>query len=309
MSWRATAYVKKLGPDKVTRAEKLLMFVLADQYLDDRKQAHPQSVAELATDALMSERQARRCLRSLEGKRLLYTLRRPGREHTNFYRFLELENVDTTTPFDSGKPDNTGRKRGHHGSGKGTPQVGKADTAMSAPAPRYKEEQTIDKTDRTERNGSPGCLFALWNAHCGSLPHALALTPDRIAKCRARLKSSEFSERFERAVHQAARTPFLLGQNDRSWQATFDWMIKNDSNVLKVLEGKYGKAVEGEGAAQNNGDASAAREREWKGWLIWASAKSLEELRTVLSHDWDSYPAWARLRAQKYIQEREAAKS
>lgn len=176
---------------------------------------------------------------------------------------------------------------------------------MSAP---YKEEQTKDETDETDKRTGAALLFDFWNREGGNLPKALALTPDRIAKCRARLASPDFQELFQRAVRQAARTPFLVGQNDRAWQASFDWMLANDSNVLKILEGKYGKPAESTPPAQENGNRGAAREREWKGWLVWASAKTLDDLRSNLTHDWDSYPAWARLRAQKYIHDREVAK-
>ena len=36
--------------------------------------------------------------------------------------------------------------------------------------------------------------------------------------------------------------PFLEGQNDRGWVATFDWIIANDNNAVKVLEGNYPNA-------------------------------------------------------------------
>ena len=31
----------------------------------------------------------------------------------------------------------------------------------------------------------------------------------------------------------------MTGNNDRKWKADLDWLIKNDTNMLKVLEGKY----------------------------------------------------------------------
>ena len=42
------------------------------------------------------------------------------------------------------------------------------------------------------------------------------------------------------AVKLAARTPFCRGQNDRGWKMDFDFLIENDTNLTKVLEGKYG---------------------------------------------------------------------
>ena len=49
-------------------------------------------------------------------------------------------------------------------------------------------------------------------------------------------------ERLTEAVKICASTPFLTGQNDRHWWADFDWLITNNTNLLKVLEGKYSDA-------------------------------------------------------------------
>ena len=37
---------------------------------------------------------------------------------------------------------------------------------------------------------------------------------------------------------KAEASDFLKGKNGRDWQATFDWLIK-DNNMAKVLEGNY----------------------------------------------------------------------
>jgi hypothetical protein len=47
------------------------------------------------------------------------------------------------------------------------------------------------------------------------------------------------SEDFRAAVRQAAATPFLAGEGARGWRANFDWLIANDTNVRKVVEGVY----------------------------------------------------------------------
>ena len=38
---------------------------------------------------------------------------------------------------------------------------------------------------------------------------------------------------------RAAATPFLAGEGDRGWRASFDWLIGNRSNARKVLAGEY----------------------------------------------------------------------
>ena len=40
------------------------------------------------------------------------------------------------------------------------------------------------------------------------------------------------------AIGKVKDSPFLKGQNARSWVITFDWLIK-PNNFIKVLEGNY----------------------------------------------------------------------
>jgi hypothetical protein len=49
-------------------------------------------------------------------------------------------------------------------------------------------------------------------------------------------------EEFAAAVRCAAATPFLAGEGARGWRASFDWLIANDRNVRKVIEGAYDSA-------------------------------------------------------------------
>lgn len=86
----------------------------------------------------------------------------------------------------------------------------------------------------------------LWNQHCGKLPQVRELTKKRIEKLRARCRGKRaFEQDFIAAVQKAAHTPFLLGNNDRGWKASFDWLIENDTNHVRVLEGKYDGTCQG----------------------------------------------------------------
>jgi hypothetical protein len=49
-------------------------------------------------------------------------------------------------------------------------------------------------------------------------------------------------EKWTELFNKVLETPFVCGANDRGWAADFDWLIANDTNFIKVLEGKYGKA-------------------------------------------------------------------
>lgn len=87
---------------------------------------------------------------------------------------------------------------------------------------------------------SPRDLFDLWNRSVAgsAIPQAKELNRDRTAKARVRLGERTL-EQWGEIFARMARTPFLNGNNDRNWRASFDWIIANASNSSKVIEGKY----------------------------------------------------------------------
>ena len=134
MSWKATAYVKDLqqapNGQKITCSEKLIMFVLADCYNEDYHRAWP-SVRRLAISALMTERHARRVLRTLESKCLVQVIKKHDMGHTNAYRFpgyspdVDDKDTDNMSGLSSSNP---GQAKHRHR----TTEERKSDTAMSA---------------------------------------------------------------------------------------------------------------------------------------------------------------------------------
>ncbi|MHB8654994.1 MAG: hypothetical protein ACYDA9_14080 [Terriglobia bacterium] len=94
---------------------------------------------------------------------------------------------------------------------------------------------------------SPGKLLEIWKRERGPLPDVRALTRSRKRKCEVRIAErgsdpEKFLAEFAQAVRLCASTPFLRGENDRGWKAGFDWLVGNDVNLEKVLEGKYAKS-------------------------------------------------------------------
>ena len=78
-----------------------------------------------------------------------------------------------------------------------------------------------------------------WNSFCDKFPaisKVLKISESRRAKLKKR-----FSEGFdiETILKETLKSKFLLGENQRKWKISFDWLIENDKNCLKVLEGKY----------------------------------------------------------------------
>jgi len=44
---------------------------------------------------------------------------------------------------------------------------------------------------------------------------------------------------FTNAFGKLQNSGFCKGENDRGWSASFDWLMGDDSNMVKVLEDKY----------------------------------------------------------------------
>lgn len=80
-----------------------------------------------------------------------------------------------------------------------------------------------------------------WNdmASKNGLPMLMKLSGSRKEKLAVRCKDADFEKSWEMVLAAISSSPFLLGHNDRRWQATFDWLVSNDTNWLKVVEGRY----------------------------------------------------------------------
>ena len=94
---------------------------------------------------------------------------------------------------------------------------------------------------------SPETMLEIWQRERGPLAELRALSPEREARCHERISHAgskgksiaQFLTDFREAVARAAATPFLCGEGPTGWRANFDWLVANDTNYLKVLEGRY----------------------------------------------------------------------
>jgi hypothetical protein len=133
------------------------------------------------------------------------------------------------------------------------PRLKKSGKSPAKEQGEYKSIKSV-REDREEGKAPALQLFALYNQHRGELPQARELTKERTRKIEARLKShagdvAGYLRDFEAGVKLAAESPFCLGKNDREWKLSFDFLIENDLNLVKLLEGKYGgKGNVGSGA-------------------------------------------------------------
>lgn len=71
----------------------------------------------------------------------------------------------------------------------------------------------------------------------GKLSHVDVLNDSRRKAIRARM--AEFGrEAVAKVFRIVLQSPFLMGNNDRNWKASFDWIFKA-SNFVKIMEGTY----------------------------------------------------------------------
>jgi hypothetical protein len=79
-----------------------------------------------------------------------------------------------------------------------------------------------------------------WNRSRGKLPKIEEFSESRRKKVTARIRQGISLERFEAAVQCCTEKPFLRGDNDQGWSATFDWLVGNDRNIEKAITDPYG---------------------------------------------------------------------
>lgn len=113
-----------------------------------------------------------------------------------------------------------------------------------------KEEEERKKEKKTEEKSTPAFLKEvtnMWNTICSSkLPKLIDITGTRRDKLRLRLNELGGNKTREEQIEwlrvlfkKVVNVPFLRGENDTGWKASFDWLIANDYNWKKVMEGKY----------------------------------------------------------------------
>jgi len=84
----------------------------------------------------------------------------------------------------------------------------------------------------------------LWNTICGPvLSRIKEVTPGRRQKIKTRwnFKGRGDLVFWKDLFCAIAGTPFLLGDSNQGWKASFDWVMNNNENAAKVLEGNYVK--------------------------------------------------------------------
>lgn len=94
-------------------------------------------------------------------------------------------------------------------------------------------------------------LFDTWNANHGPLSRCTVLNDSRRRKSKARWTEKPDPAYWAMCVQKMAASSFCASG---TW-ATFDWLIANDTNHVKVAEGKYDN--------RGSGDTTGMSEADW----------------------------------------------
>ncbi len=96
-------------------------------------------------------------------------------------------------------------------------------------------------------------IIDLYHQFCKGLPNVQVLNQNRKTSIKARLNEHGLNN-LTKVFQLAGQSKFLIGENDKNWNATFDWLM-NPTNFVKVLEGNY----KNKGAGDNNETFSTNR--------------------------------------------------
>ena len=91
-----------------------------------------------------------------------------------------------------------------------------------------------------------GKIADLWNDICTAYPRCVKVTDRRKTKIRLRIAElgcgadeGDILKALGELFRRMQASSFLRGDNNRGWQASFDWLFENGSNWVKVTEGNY----------------------------------------------------------------------
>ena len=214
--------------------ELLVLLALAD-FANDQGECWP-SMPVLADKARLTERQARKVLNKLA---LAGEIRRVrsngGRNRRNRYIILLPENPEIKTLKKEQGLNNP---------------VSNGTKTLSPRTAALNRQGTTNKRGRKTSPSTPDQFFPqafleLYAACAPSLPQPRQMTNGRVRKIDERLKSNPSRDFWRDVFIKTNQSSFLKGENDRGGRADLDWLIKNDENALKVIEGKYERETPG----------------------------------------------------------------
>lgn len=244
---------------EISSSEKLVMARLI-QYCDGKGECWP-SQKKLGQEVGLGELMVQKCLKRLQEIGLVKCFPPTGK-----YRLMHMHNTyvllwhewmeetaadlnDNNSPelYNSKSPginDSIGASKEKSGKEKSGKEASKEASGVgrkssSVPVSRTRSNNPPNKS--TAPSPPYDEITASWNAAVENtaIPKIQKLTNSRRAKIKARMKEFPTIEDWEALFKPIVASDFCCGDNDRGWTASFDWLVANEENPTKVLEGKY----------------------------------------------------------------------
>lgn len=126
-------------------------------------------------------------------------------------------------------------------------------------------EKKKDREKDLEKNKELDLVYKtisdLYNSICVSLPKIKSITLKRQEAITKLINSGYTLEDLKTIFENAEQSSFLRGENKNNWNATFDWLIKEE-NAVKVIEGNYEDKLKKTKQKPNNPFVALALEME-----------------------------------------------
>lgn len=160
--------------------------------------------------------------------------------------YRKRKEAPPSRPITVGKDSDNG---GFRGENPASCMVSDAETGVST----YRNPQRIvkdskgkdSKGEKSKGEEREEAVVSLWNSTLGDLlPKVAVLSEGRRQQISARLAelspdSDEALQQVQALFDKVRTSRFLLGDNDRNWTITIDWLFHSSENIAKVLEGNY----------------------------------------------------------------------
>lgn len=136
------------------------------------------------------------------------------------------------TPYELYEKDKKPKPK-HSGNVQGTFRDGSGDTTPNHTSP--------DLTTPHHTLPNIHTIVELFNSVCVFFPKVKFVSDKRKKKLICRLREHPDTEWWQKVFEKIQSTKFLRGENKSGWKCSFDWLIENDTNAIKVFEGNYEK--------------------------------------------------------------------
>lgn len=111
-----------------------------------------------------------------------------------------------------------------------------------------------DTREESEESVPHSQVQETFNRICVSFAKVQKMSNSRKEKLRIRWSEIKTIEAFEEICTKMELSNFLKGDNPRKWRPTIDWLLENDNNWVKIIEGNYDNKQGGKQSEEHSGN-------------------------------------------------------